>query len=110
MVKIADATFKGKSGTPYQFEVFPIDTAFNPIEAVYIFTERTVNNGVGSHRFIYIGEALDLQNRISGHEKFVPAKMEGANCICVMRTSGQHYRQNAETDLIRANNTPLNLQ
>ena len=56
MAKIADATFNGKTGT-YQFQVYPNDTAFKAVGAVYVFTKRTVDSsGKGSHALLYIGQ------------------------------------------------------
>lgn len=70
MAKIADATFKGKTGS-YNFQVYPIDTTFNPVAAVYIFTKRTVDSsGKGTHAFIYIGQTDSLADRIPKHEKW----------------------------------------
>lgn len=110
MAKITDATFKGQLGT-YPFEVFPIDQQFNDVGAVYIFTKRTVDAaGKGNHKFIYIGQADSLKDRIPNHEKWPCVNRNGANCICVHRDDDEDSRLSKETDLRAGNQTPCNLQ
>ena len=70
MVKIADAKFNGKSRS-YSFEVYPPDTSFNSVGAVYIFTKREEGaDGTGKHTLLYIGETDSLKDRIPSHEKW----------------------------------------
>jgi hypothetical protein len=65
MAKIDDATFKGKRGS-YSFEVYPTDTSFNAVGAVYIFTKRKVgSNGKGTHTLLCIGQTDSLKDRIT---------------------------------------------
>ena len=110
MPKIADATFAGKTGK-YQFEVYPLDTNFNTVGAVYIFTQRTVDtSGKGSHSFIYIGQTDSLGDRIPNHEKWPCLRRNSANCICVHRDDGEQSRLKKETDLRAANSTSCNDQ
>lgn len=110
MSKIADATFKGKTGS-YSFEVYPADISFNAVGAVYVFTKRTVgSDGKGTHNFLYIGETESLKDRIPTHEKWSCATRNGANCICVHRDDNETSRLNKETDLRAGNSTTCNDQ
>lgn len=110
MAKITNATFKGEKGS-YIFEVYSLDTSFNAIGAVYIFTKRTVNaDGKGTHVLIYIGETDSLKQRIPNHEKWSCVKKNGANCICVHRDDDEDSRLTKETDLRAGNSTPCNDQ
>ena len=110
MSKIADATFSGQDAK-YAFEVYPLDTTFNAIGAVYVFTKRTMDSsGKGSHTFIYIGQTDSLADRIPNHEKWPCIKQNGANCICVHRDDNEQSRLSKETDLCAANSTPCNDQ
>lgn len=110
MGKIADATFKGEKGS-YSFEVYPSDTSFNAVGAVYIFTKRVVGtNGKGKHTLLYIGETDSLQDRIPNHEKWSCVTRNGVNCICVHTDDDEKSRLSKETDLRHANNTPCNDQ
>ena len=108
MPKIADATFKGRTGS-YSFEVYSIETTFNAVGAVYIFTKRTVDpSGKGTHTFIYIGQTDSLADRIPSHEKWPCIKRNGSNCICVHRDDSEKSRLEKEADLIAGNETPCN--
>jgi hypothetical protein len=110
MPKIADATFNGKSGS-YEFEVYPLDTAFNAVGAVYVFTKRTVDaSGRGTHALIYIGQTDSLAGRIPNHEKLPCARQHGANYICVHRDDNEQSRLGKKTDLRAAFATPCNDQ
>ena len=110
MAKIADATFNGRLG-PYGFEVYPLDTRFISVGAVYVFTKRTVDaSGKGSHELLYIGETDSLAERIPNHEKWPRVLRLGANCICVHRDDNGGSRLNKETDLRTANATACNEQ
>ena len=101
MSKIASVEFKSTSGTKYSFNVYPIDTNFNDIGAVYCFTERTVNSeGKGSHTIYYIGITNDLSTRFDDHHKMDCAVKKGANCICIHQDSNENSRQQKEKDLI----------
>ena len=108
MTKIATATFQGASGK-YSFEVYPADTNFNPVGAVYVFSKRVVAaNGRGTHDLLYIGQTDSLANRIPNHEKWEPVSSYGANCVCVHRDDDEQSRFKKETDLLIGNNAPCN--
>lgn len=90
MSKIADATFSGESGS-YEFEVYSINTPFNAVGAVYIFTKRTVDpSGRGTHAFLYIGQTESLADRIPNHEKWPCLKRNGTTasaCIATIKSN-----------------------
>src|SRR5258708_7060330 len=106
MAKIADATFRGESGN-YGFEVYGVDTTFNAVGAVYVFSHREVgSDGKGLHTLLYIGQTDSLKDRIPDHEKWPCARRHGVNCICVHREAHEKSRLQKETDLRGENNTP----
>ena len=108
MAKIADATFRGATGS-YSFEVYPADTEFNDVGAVYVFTKREVNaEGKGQHTYLYIGQTHSLSERIPNHEKWPCATRNGVNCICVHLDADEDSRITKETDLRNGNSTPCN--
>jgi hypothetical protein len=108
MAKIVDATFKGENAS-YDFEVYSIDTTFNAVGAVYIFTKRTVDpSGKGTHTFIYIGQTDSLADRIPQHEKWPCIKRNNSNCICTHRDDSEQSRLKKEADLIAGHDTPCN--
>jgi predicted GIY-YIG superfamily endonuclease len=109
MAKIADAVFTGKSGTTYNFQVYPFGQAFNAVGAVYIFTTRTVDAlNKGTHTFAYIGQTGDLSERFDNHHKAVQIKAQNPNCICILVDNNEESRRAIETDMIAGNKTPCN--
>ena len=110
MTKISDATFKGRSGVEYTFEVYDSQTSFNEGSAIYIFTLRTVTGTKGEHRLLYIGESAQLGTRIASHEKWSCVTKHGCNCICVLIVSNDERRKAIEQDLRSGNQTPCNDQ
>ena len=109
MTRIADASFAA-SGNMYAFTAYSLDTRFNDVSAVYIFTKRTVNEGKGSHTFLYVGETGELGKRISNHEKRYCVIQHGCNCICVHLVSGKNNRKAIEAAFLDENVTPCNDQ
>jgi len=107
MGKIADATFKGKTGT-YNFGVYTTDTVFIDVGAVYIFSKRTIADRRGKHAFLYIGETSSLEERIPYHEQWPCAQKYAVNCICVHQDDDANSRINKEADLLAVSNPPCN--
>ena len=108
MAKIASTGFKSHSGKKYSFNIYSLDTSFNNVGAVYIFSKRTIKDDTGTHSFIYIGETNDLSDRIPNHEKWPCVKKYGANCICTHTESHQETRRKIEDDLLDAHDPPCN--
>ncbi len=109
MAKIADATFTA-NGEGYAFEVYNSSGSFNDVSCVYIFTKRTVENGKGNHKFLYIGETGELGTRMANHEKWGCVDSHGCNCICVHRVENETARLDIETKFRNAHKTPCNDQ
>lgn len=110
MSKIADATFRGETGT-YNFGVYTTDTVFIDVGAVYIFSKRVVGtDGRGTHTFLYIGETHSLEDRIPYHEKWPCVQRNGVNCICVHQDDNAVSRRAKEADLLAAYKTPCNAE
>lgn len=91
-------TAQGASNNSYRFEVYPHNTTFNDIGAVYIFAKK---NG-SQYEPLYIGESGELGKRIANHEKMPRALAHGCNCICVHQEPNYQTRLDKETDLRRA--------
>lgn len=108
MGKISDAVFRGASGAGYKFEAYTLDEKFDDIGAVYIYSKRTVRDGKGSQKFLYIGEAAKLGSKLYNHEKWNCLELNGVNCLCVLTEEDKDTRLNVEADLKKANATPCN--
>jgi len=109
MAKLADYTVKGKSGQEYKFEVYPKDSSWNEIPAVYLVTKRTIKpDGGGSHTHIYVGQTDNLKTRHASHHKEECFAKHGANCICVFQVSSEQARVAIESDIVAAGGWPCN--
>lgn len=109
MSSIANLSLTGESGNKYQFSVYPFDTNFKSVGAVYAITRRTVKaDGNGDHAVIYIGETEDLGDRFDNHHKAGCFDRHNANCICIHRDDGARSRLAKEADLIKAESPACN--
>jgi excinuclease UvrABC nuclease subunit len=109
MPKLGDVTFHGKSGQGYVFEVYPVDTDFNDVAAVYAVTRRYKDTRGGySHEIIYVGETKDLSERFDEHHKANCFIRHNANCICTHLDDKEAPRLTKENDLIKKHNPPCN--
>ena len=102
MAKVTESKFtiKGKSGNTHSFDIYLLDTEFNKVAGVYIFTRRSKQtDGTFSHNIIYCGISNDLSTRFSGHHKEADIKKQNANCICIMVVSDEKQRTNIESDI-----------
>lgn len=97
---MANITAKGQSGQSYSFQLFPFDTKFNPVSAVYMFLQDNVA--------LYIGKAKDLSNRMSNHFKESEARRLGANRIAVLPVDTEAERDQIERDLISSHQPTCN--
>ena len=109
-------TLKGKSGKEYVFKMYSFDEftdlvsdITNNVAAIYLFSKRTVVNGEGKHKCIYLGETGDISSRYSGHHKEACITKHKANCIGFWwAPTDEEKRRDAETDILEANNFPCN--
>jgi len=100
MGKEGTIILKGISGNTYEFEVYPLDTAFGIVGCVYVYT-KCVNDPWPP---IYIGQTSNLAERIQRH-----ATENGKSDICIQNSGATHIlvhqlndktaRINVETDL-----------
>ena len=109
MAKISNATFHGRSGKPYDFNVWPMNQPFNAVAAVYAVTRRYQKaEGGFSHEIIYVGETEDLSERFGNHHKSNCFVKKNANCICTHRDDDGDSRLGKEEDLIQKHDPPCN--
>lgn len=80
MSKITTLTFTGKNGRKYKFNVYPKDTKFKALPAVYAFLSLCDD---GRYRVLYIGKTDDLSTRFDGHHKWEEATRYGFKFIGV---------------------------
>ena len=109
------ATWAGKSGSVYAFELFPIGTEFNPVSAVYILCRPAPSLGITRRmEALYVGETESLHDRLNSgliqHDGLKRATQAGATYVGVYRTEGTANRARIETDLRHALNPSCNAE
>lgn len=99
MSKIGVASFKGQSGKMHEFNVYPLNTYFKAIGAVYAITIRKVTGKEGRHEILYVGQTTDLSERFDDHHKQDCFDRHRANCICIHAEGHAQTRLAIEKDL-----------
>ncbi len=103
--------FTGESGGKYKFYVYALNTSFQVVGGLYVFTKRTEKqDGTGTHEIIYIGKTEDLSTRFHNHHKSDCISKNGANRICVRQVNLEKDRDSIEKDLIKHYNPVCNEQ
>lgn len=111
MHKVEGVLFTGESGEDYFFEIYPKDSTFPNISAVYIFVKRISNSsGKYSYKPLYIGESSELGERIKNHNKEKCVEKNGYTHICILPIQKEKHRLEIESDLIHKWDTPCNKQ
>jgi len=109
MSKIGTIALSGVSGSKYSFNVYPYNTSFKAIGAVYYVSRRTENSeGKGSHSKLYVGQTDNLSNRFSNHHKENCFMEHNANCISIYTEENKATRLAIESDLIDSISPPCN--
>lgn len=104
-------TFSGKSGEKYYFQVWPLETRFKSVAAVYFLTKRVHENDNyrrAGHEEIYIGQTEDLNTPFATQAQLDCFRKHGANCICVYPAASAERRLAVEQDLIAFHRTSCN--
>jgi hypothetical protein len=89
----------GQSGQEYQYEVYPIDTAFQPLPGNFIYAKQGED---GNWVPVYIAQTRGMHQRLEGHVNVDDAIANGATHIHAHYCStGQAARCNEERDLVQ---------
>ena len=88
----------GQSGKEYEYEVYPLDNAFQALPGNYIYAHQSED---GSWVPIYIAQTRDLHQRLEGHVRTGDAVNNGATHLHAHYCSTtQSARCSEERDLI----------
>ena len=99
MPSLGTTTFKGSSGQPYRFKVFPLGTRFRKISGVYLIANRRRDaNGQFRHAVVCVGRP-ELSKPLVADDKTIDLKQSSTNCICVQSDGSAASRQKKERDL-----------
>jgi hypothetical protein len=91
-------SWEGQSGKQYQYEIFPIDTAFRALPGNFIYAHQSED---GNWVPIYIAQTRDMHQRLEGHVSMDDAIANGATHIHAHYCEkGQAARCSEERDLI----------
>jgi hypothetical protein len=109
MPAIGKTTFKGQSGAPYRFKVFPLGTRFRKLSGVYVVAHRgRDDDGRMRHAALYVGQTADFSEPLSKHHKSKDFADHGANCICVQSDKLADSRVKKQQDLLASLNPKCN--
>lgn len=93
MAAIGTMTVTMASEEAYKFSVYPWDTVFNPVGAIYVITKCTIKpDGNADHLPIYVGYTDDLSACFGNHHRADCFKRHGANCVCVLGIEDEQLR------------------
>ena len=107
---ISSVIFRGKKDR-YGFEVFPLDTEFEDVSAIYVISKRKIDKRKkGHHALVCIGQTESLQGEIKRHKKGKCVKKYEANVISVLPEADEKKRLRIETDLKAAHAIVCNLK
>ena len=106
MEKISDATFKGASGTPYDFEVYTLNSPLPAKSGVYMFTRRKIREDRVSHKILYIGESRNVADRVAHHEKLPCIARHEGDCVCIHLDGVAESCRKKVTDLLDTGRPP----
>ncbi len=96
----------GQSGKEYQYEVHPIDTAFQALPGNYIYAKQDEE---GQWIPLYIAQSRDMRQHLEGHEKLQDALENGATHVHTdFSAASQAARCSEERDLILRWQPPCN--
>lgn len=100
MSSIGSINAKGKSGVPYSFALYPMNTDFKPLGAVYIFLR--------GNDPVYVGVTKDLSTRFDGHHKAREILRHRADRLGILLEANESRRLAIEADLLANYAWPCN--
>jgi hypothetical protein len=101
-MRIGTVVFSGKSGETYRFEVWPMETRFKPMAAVYYVTRREAPAGTFSrsaHEHLFLGHTPDISAPLGTSAQLAWFNAHGANCVCVYAAETEERRAAIKRDL-----------
>ena len=101
----------GPSNEIYHFEICFIESEFEDVGGVYIFSKIETSLGgkeLIQHVHLYIGKTHSFKERLDDHEKWDDAINHGANMILLLPENDADRRKEIEHNLIEKYNPILN--
>lgn len=98
--------FRGKNGHIYHFQVYGKNEQLPSTAALYAF----MNYSNGEWHVLYIGQTIDLPERMESHHKWHEAERLGFNYLAVCLDVNLLMMDDDEKNLIQFYNPPCNEQ
>ena len=110
MLRMGRAYFKGRSGSIYNFLVYPRGTSLKKgLGAVYCVTNRYLKKDRSYvHGAIHVGQTADLSTEFDDHPKQSCFDKYGGNCVCVHEEPDKDIRAQVVQDVIDKYDPPCN--
>lgn len=105
---ISSAVFRGRKDR-YDFKVFPLDTDFEDVSAIYVISRRKIDRQKkGHHALVCIGQTDSVLGEIKRH-KIKCIKKHNANVISILPEADVKKRLKIEEDLRAAHAVACNI-
>jgi len=107
--QIGAAVFRGRKNR-YDFQVYPLDFAFENVSAIYVISRRkTDSKKRGHHALVCIGQTNSIVDELRKHTGGKCVKKHEANVISILPEPNEKKRLKIEEDLRAAHSTACNL-
>ena len=93
---VSTVTVTGSSGAQYSFKVYPWDTQFKAVGAVYLVLRK----GNPNFDLLYVGQTEDLSSRFDDHHKQPCFDRKGRTHIAILVESSEAQQLRIESDLV----------
>src|ERR1700733_9820618 len=103
MANLGTITLTGKSGTKYEFTIYPRSQEFNAVGVIYVMAKKANDT---TYNIIYIGQTGDASQRPFNHHRKDCFDRHGADHVFIRAEADKQKRLDIETDLIRAYDPP----
>jgi predicted GIY-YIG superfamily endonuclease len=106
MASIGTIALTGKSGTAYQFNIYPRSAKFAAVGVAYVMAKQNGNNYI----LIYIGQTGDASQRPFNHHRKDCFDRHGVDHVLIRAENDEKTRVTVETDLRQTYDPPCNRQ
>ncbi len=106
---IGAAVFRGRRER-YDFQVYPLDTQFDNISAIYVISKRKIDRQKkGHHALVCIGQTDSVVDELKKHTRSKCVKKYAANVISILPEANEKRRLKIEEDLKAAHTIACNI-
>ncbi len=108
--RIGAAVFRGRK-TRYDFQVYPLDFAFENVPAIYVISKRKTDHKKRAHHsLVCIGQTDSILSELQKHTQSKCVKKHEANVISILPEKSEKKRLKIEEDLKAAHQIVCNIE